>query len=254
MGLAVLSGCGSDSATSPSDTTVADAEAPATVTVPVDFRSAMVSRLGDEWGDPAMAEAVVTAIGADAVAAWEAKVPLDEVATTPLLDYTTPGVASDQVDAVAVFTFGNRTAPDGTITPGPTNQDLADVTAAFVAEHPVPVYAQMEVAQLLAAEGVPGVTSIDPTTDAEGKPIYLSTRGVADAIVATGGTGLGRVGFICFSDHLGRCLLNGRAAGMDAVAIGGVELPSTYDPQSGQAHTRDRMAYLTADLAARGLL
>ena len=61
---------------------------------------------------------------------------------------------------------------------------LADVTAAFVAEHPVPVYAQWEVARFLQADGVPGVTSIEPTTAADGTVVYLSTRGVADAAVS----------------------------------------------------------------------
>ena len=118
-----------------------------TTTAPVDYRSAMVVRLTDEWGDADLAEQVVTAIGADGLAAWEKKVPLAEVATTPLLAYRTPTTPADDIDSVVVFAFGNRIAADGTLEPGPVNQQLADTTAAFVADHPVPVFAQWEVAR-----------------------------------------------------------------------------------------------------------
>ena len=46
---------------------------------------------------------------------------------------------------------------------------------------------------------------------------------------------------ICFADHEGRCLLTADAAGIDGTAIEGVELPSEYDPESGQPWTRDRV-------------
>lgn len=221
---------------------------------PVDYRSALVDRLGDEWGDRATAEQVVAALGADGLAAWEAKVPMAEVATAPLLAYrTTPSPAAD-VDSLVVFAFGNRQGPDGTLEPGPVNQELADATAAFVAEHPVPVFAQWEVAHLLQAAGVPGVTSIEPTTGPDGEVVYLSTRGVADAVVAdaaASGVQLGTVGVVCFADHEGRCLLTATAAGMDATAVDGVAPPTEYDPQSGQPWTRDRVSYLVTDLGGR---
>ena len=130
-------------------------------------------------------------------------------------------------------------APDGTVSPGPTNQELADVTAAFVAEHPMPVYAQWEVARLMIADGAEGVNSIEPTTDAAGN------------VAGSGEAALGRIGVICFADHEGRCLLTAKAAGLDATAIDGITLPSTYDTESGQPWTRSRVAYLTTDLQGR---
>jgi hypothetical protein len=244
-----LAACGGSS-TDGADRATVTTEAPST-TAPVDYRSAMVSRLTDEWGEATVAEQVVTAIGPDGLAAWEAKVPMNEVATTPLLTYRPAGVPADQVDSVVVFAFGNRVAADGTVSPGPTNQELADVTAAFVAEHPVPVYAQWEVARLMIADGVEGVNSIEPTTDAAGNVVYLSTRGVADAVAGSGEAALGRIGVICFADHEGRCLLTADAAGLDAAAIDGLDLPSTYDTGSGQPWTRSRVAYLTTDLQGR---
>ena len=252
--VAVLAGCGSDggSGSGAAPTTVAP-----TTTTPVDYRSAMVARLSDEWDDPAVAEQVVVAIGPDGLAAWEKKVPMAEVATTPLLAYRTPTRPAGDIDSLVVFAFGNRVAADGTLEPGPVNQALADTTAAFVADHPVPVFAQWEVARLLDAAGVKGVTSIEPTTGPDGQVVYLSTRGVADAIVTEAGatgTQLGTAGVVCFADHEGRCLLNAAAAGIAGTAVQGVELPSTYDPQSGQAWTRDRVSYLVTDLGGRLLL
>jgi hypothetical protein len=220
-------------------------------TQPVDYRSAMESRLTQEWGDPGVVAAVLESIGPDGLAAWEARVPLADVATTELLDYAPPGAPAEELDAVVVFAFGNRVAADGTVTPGPMNEDLADVTAELVARHPVPVFAQWEVARYLEADGVPGVTSIEPTVDADGKVVYLSTRGVADVVAGSGEAARGRIGVICFADHQGRCLLTARAAGLDATAIEGVELPATYDPESGQPWTRDRVAYLSGDVMAR---
>ena len=249
-----VSACGSDGGAT---SEVAPTTAAPTTTAPVDYRSAMVVRLTDEWGDGAVAEQVVTAIGADGLAAWEKRVPLGEVATTPLLAYRTPTTPADDIDSVVVFAFGNRIAADGTLEPGPVNQQLADTTAAFVADHPVPVFAQWEVARFLVAAGVPDVTSIEPTTGPDGQVVYLSTRGVADAIVAEAEASslvLGTTGVICFADHEGRCLLTADAAGIDGTAIEGVALPSAYDPESGQPWTRDRVSYLVTDLSGRLLL
>jgi hypothetical protein len=204
-----------------------------------------------------VAEQVVTAIGTDGLAAWEKRVPLGGVATTPLLAYRTATAPPADIDSVVVFAFGNRIAADGTPEPGPVNQQLADTTAAFVADHPVPVFAQWEVARLLIAAGVPDVTSIEPTTGPDGQVVYLSTRGVADAIVAeakASSVALGTAGVICVADHQGRCLLTADAAGIAGTAIEGVALPSEYDPESGQPWTRDRVSYLVTDLSGRLLL
>ena len=195
VAIVVMAGCSSDDGSAAGPTT----EAP-TTTAPVDYRSAMVARLTDEWGDADVAEQVVTAIGADGLAAWEQRVPMADMATTPLLAYRTPTTPADDIDNLVVFAFGNRVAADGTLEPGPVNQQLADATAAFVADHPVPVFAQWEVARLLVAAGVPDVTSIEPTTGPAGEVVYLSTRGVADAIVAeatASSQDLGTAGVVC---------------------------------------------------------
>ncbi len=234
--------------------TIATTEATTTTTAaPLPFPEALVVRLGEELGDGALAAELVDAVGPAAVARLRAEVG-DGVATHPLLAYQPPTVPDDEVDSLVVFAFGNRVAGDGSLSPGPVNQDLADVTAAFVAEHPVPVFAQWEVADLLIAAAVPDVTSIEPDTGPDGEVIYLSTAGVAEKAVALAdeqGVDLGQVGVVCFADHAGRCVLTAEGAGMDAAVPDGVDLPSTYDPRSGQEWTRDRLAYLTTDLQGR---
>lgn len=133
-----------------------------------------------------------------------------------------------------------------------------NAAAAFVEDHPVPVLAQWEVADLLLADGVAEVISVEPDEGPDGEVVYLSTAGVADKAVMLAddaGIDLGQVGVLCFADHAGRCLLTAEAAGMTGAAVpAGVALPDEYDPRSGQPWTRDRGAYLETDLTGRLLL
>jgi hypothetical protein len=221
---------------------------------PADYATALESRLAKEYGDAALAHEVVGGLNADALAQLEQRVPVADVATSPFLAYRPKRVPARTVDSLAVFAFGNRVGADGAITPGPTNEALASATEAFIKKHPVPVFAQQEIAQQLQADGVKHVTSIDPEVGPDGKLVYLSTAGAAAQIVTkarAAGVDLGTVGVVGFADHVVRCVLNADAAGMTAVVPKGVKLPSTYDAASGQPWTRDRHAYLPTDLAGR---
>jgi hypothetical protein len=220
----------------------------------VDYPSALTSRLAKEYGDPALAGEVVGGISADALTQLAARVPLADVATSPFLSYRPRRVPAREVDSVVVFAFGNRVGADGSVTSGPTNDALAVATQRFVKQHPVPVFAQQEIAQHLQAEGVKHVTSIDPQVGPDGKVVYLSTAGVADQIVQkaqAAGVDLGTVGVIGFADHVVRCVLTAEAAGMTAGVPKGVKLAHAYDPDSGQTWTRDRKSYLATDLIGR---
>jgi hypothetical protein len=62
---------------------------------------------------------------------------------------------------------------------------------------------------------------------------------------------LGKVAVVGFADHIKRCVDTSRRAGMDAAAPAGVELPATYDAQSGQPWTRSRLTYLVHDILCR---
>ena len=189
------------------------------------------------------------------MAQFETLVGLDAVFTDPLVSMVPPTVPADEVDSLVVYAFGNRVAADGTLSAGPMNEDLAQVAADFVAEHPVPVFAQWEVAELLVDQGVADVTSIDPDTGPDGEVVYLSTAGVAEKAVTLAddaGVDLGQVGVIAFADHAVRCVLTSEAAGMAGAAVPeGVDLPGDYDAESGQAWTRDQQTYLLTDLQGR---
>lgn len=224
-------------------------------TSPGDYRSALTARLAVEWGDPALAADLVGGFDDAFVASLEAKVPLGAVASSPLLTYRPARRAAKAFDSVVVYAFGYRDGADGTRAPGPTNEALADATRALLKRHPgLPVYAQSEIAEVLAEADLPGVVSIDPVVGPDGGLVYLSTAGViaqardkADAA----GVDLGRIAVVAFSDHLGRSLLTTEAAGLDAGVAKGVALPTAYDPESAQPWTRDRRSYLATDLSAR---
>lgn len=251
-------GGGSDdeaSATSSATATTEEATTTTSTTAPATFADGLVARWTDELGDAALAQQLVDGLGADGVAQFEALVGLDAVLTDPLVAMTPPTVPDDEVDSLVVYAFGNRVAADGTLSPGPTNEALAQVVEDFVVDHPVPVFAQWEVADLLAESGAGDITSIDPDTGADGEVVYLSTAGVAEKAVALAdqqGVDLGQVGVIGFQDHAVRCVLVSEAAGMAGAAVPeGVDLPSAYDPQSGQEWTRDQQTYLLTDLQGR---
>ena len=77
------------------------------------------------------------------------------------------------------------------------------------------------------------VTSIDPVVGADGKVVYLSTAGVAEQVMSkaqAAGEPLGTVGVIGFADHVVRCVLTARAAGMTGAVPKGVEAPERLRP------------------------
>ena len=221
---------------------------------PADFTEAATRRLASEFDDRALAEELVARFGAETLAAMEAAIGLDGASDSLLLAANAPTVDPAEIDSLIVYAFGNQVAADGALSPGPVNEEMASVVAAVVAQRPVPVYAQWEVADLLIAAGVPGVVSIGREIDDAGNVTYLSTAGVADKAVelaAESGTDLGHVGVIGFADHAVRCVLTSRAAGMTADIPAGVRLPSRYDAESGQPWTRNRLDYLSVDIPAR---
>ena len=247
-----IGGCGSDGGQTSSTSPESRPESTST-TQPMTFAEAVRARLTKELGDRDVATAVVDQLGPDALASLEVKSGGD-AAGTPLLRYRPPTRVPEQLDGLVIFAFGNRVAADGTATPGPVNEAMADAVATFVADHPMPVYAQWEVGDLLTARSVPGVVSIRPQTGPDGTEVYLSTAGVAEQVVAAApaGEGRGRVGVVCFRDHAVRCLQTAAAAGMEDPAVPkGLRLPADYDAESGQSWTRDRMSYIVTDLTAR---
>ncbi len=169
------------------------------------------------------------------------------------LSWRAPAVAPDRITTLLAFTFGNRMLPNGNREPGQVNRALADVVATLHRQSGARVFAQWEVAAALAGR-VPDalLTAINPARDARGEPVYLSTSGVLEEIARVAEPqSLGCVGVVAFADHLYRCVATARRLGYDAHAPTGVAMPDVYDPQSGQAWCRDRLAYLLHDIMIR---
>jgi len=197
-------------------------------------------------------DALGKALGDKAVAAKLAPVLLDVGFT-----WEAPAKAAAGFQTVVAYSFGNRPALAGGSRPepGPTNQALA--MAALEARRrsgAATIYAQWEIASFLhGREGVT-VVAINPVALPDHTVKYLSTDGVAEAVVGFAGgdaTKLGRVCVIGHHDHAKRCVETSRGRGMDAWAMEGLALPVTYDRESDQPWTRDREIYLIHDMAAQ---
>ncbi|WP_103095274.1 hypothetical protein [Novosphingobium guangzhouense] len=208
----------------------------------------MVETLDEELGDRAVARRLAALI-TEAGFRWEY-----------------PAFPVREADSVVAYSFGYRSKTgkvdantglsDGAETPepGPVNALLADAVQAIARVRKVRVYAQWEIAQVLAAKhGMQDVVPIHPTIGPDGKVVYLSTDGVAKAIVAHAGSAqaLGKVAVVGHRDHVKRCVLTSQANGMTAAVAREVPLPVVYDPQSAQPWTRRRDAYLLTDLTAQ---
>jgi hypothetical protein len=218
------------------------------------YTQALTSQLASEYRDPALATGVVASLSPSLLTSLEATVPLTDVKRSSLLAYRPMRTPATGVKSVIAFEFGNRVASDGTISAGPVNQAIAAATAKYAETHHVPIYAQQQIAQILFADGVKNVTSINPVVGTGGQITYLSTAGVVSEVVsdaATAGVPLGKVGIIAFADHADRAVLTTRAAHLAAGVPTGVNLPATYDTSSGQSWTTNRLSYLELDLTDR---
>ncbi|WP_395397442.1 hypothetical protein WBP07_23115 [Novosphingobium sp. BL-8A] len=169
-------------------------------------------------------------------------------------------------DSVVAYSFGYRSAtgkvdPNTGLStgeekpePGPINEMLADAVHAICMARKVRVYAQWEIAEVLGKKyGLKDVVPIYPEAGADGKKTYLSTDGVAGAVVRLAGNAgtLGNVAVVGHRDHVKRCILVSRQHGMNAAAVREVPLPVHYDPESAQPWTRRRDAYLLSDVIAQ---
>lgn len=266
------SGASDDGATKAEATTADAPSTTSTTAAPTDPRDQLALRLGTELDDPELADQVVAGLDQGLVDQFVTRSG-DDIAGTPLLSYQPDTIPDDDVDLLWVFSYGFRFAdasgasaeglevgetppPMDQLVPGPTNEALAQAAADFVADHPVPIIAQWEVAQVLEEMGVANVISVEPDVAADGTVTYLSTMGVADkgkGMAEADGIDIGTAGVLCFEDHAVRCLMTMESAGMEAGVPEGVELPSEYDPESGQVWTRSRETWIPVDLLGRSI-
>lgn len=235
----------------------------------MDPRARLTARLGDELDDADAAGRTVAGMDDAAVAGAE-RLADGDIATSPWLSYRPTTVPAEDIDSLWVFSYGYRLAdpaaagvdvggevpPMDALVPGPTNEALARAARDVVADHPVPIVAQWEVARVLDDLGVDGVISVEPDVAADGTVTYLSTVGVAEkglAALRARNQEPGHAG-VCFRDHAVRCELTMRSLGLTADVPSGVELPADYDPESGQAWTREVETWIPIDLAGRSVL
>ncbi|UXN75397.1 hypothetical protein N8D56_11795 [Devosia sp. A8/3-2] len=183
--------------------------APAFAQSPVsgDIQQAMADHLAVELGDQTAADGLAEILFKDA------------------LTRSAPTVAPAAIKTIVAFAFGNRpntesgnTPTDGTAQlalpdPGPINALLADKVAEISAVQPeAKIYAQWEIARYLVDKHkLTQTVSIEPVINADGTITYLSTVGVAEAIIADAGSAeaLGQIAVVGHRDHSKRCVRNG---------------------------------------------
>ncbi|MCO8593199.1 Tat pathway signal protein [Burkholderia multivorans] len=121
----------------------------------------MSAKLNAQLGDAATVDAMLPAL-ADAGFAW-----------------ALPTIPAAQVGAIVAFGFGGRAAAFGAApVPGPVNEAIADAVFALRQKVTVPIYAQQEVASVLASKYglTAGVTSIATPAPSAGNPMPAMRR------------------------------------------------------------------------------
>lgn len=165
--------------------------------------------------------------------------------------WTPPTVDAAGIHTIAAFSVGNRVPTSGTTpVPGPVNEAIADAVFQLRQKVSVPIYAQQEVASVLASKYglTAGVTSIATPAPAAGSPIP-TPDGVAAAIVKQAGSAaaLGKVAVVTHSDQASIAVRVSAAAGMQAAVPAGLTLPSLYDTSASMPALRRRDLYLMSN-------
>lgn len=234
-------------------------------------RARLARRLTVEHGDPETAEAVAADLD-DGLLELVIAVSGGEIESSPALSSTPPTMADDEVDSLWLFSWGYRIDPAAGIAPvgltdtpppfavlqpGPVNAAIARTATAFVANHPVPIIAQWEIARELDCLGARDVISVEPVQEPDGTLRYLSTPDVVTVgqqLAADAGVTVGRAGVITFSALAFPGVMAARQGGLDAAVPEGAVLPTEYDRESGQLWTRSLEAWLPVDLFGRAIL
>ncbi|KFG93619.1 Tat pathway signal protein [Burkholderia paludis] len=194
-----------------------------------ELRRQMLGKLTNELNDGATA-AVETGYLLDTFFAW-----------------TPPTVAAGAIRTIAAFGFGSRA---GASVPGPVNEAIADAVYRLRQTVAAPIFAQQEVASVLASKYglTSGVTSVATPAVAAGSPIP-TPDGVAAAIVRQAGSAaaLGAVGVVTHPDQASLAVRVSIAAGMQAAVPAGLTLPALYDTSAQMPAMRRRDLYLLSN-------
>ncbi|MEJ0037964.1 MAG: hypothetical protein WDO68_18125 [Gammaproteobacteria bacterium] len=208
--------------------------------------------ISDEEVISAVTRRLVAQVGDPAAAARLAQYLFDVALT-----WRPPTIPVASIDSIIAYSLGFIDREDPTLEPlpGPINEQLADCMAKLVAAAPrAKRYAQWEVARVLDSKyGMKDVVSLERLYTDKGEMIYLSTAGVTDQILEREGgpAALGKTAVIGHHDHAWRCWDVCKRRGIDAYAAEGLQLPTDYDPRSGQNFTRNADVWQIYDLAIR---
>ncbi|MCA8089641.1 Tat pathway signal protein [Burkholderia anthina] len=166
--------------------------------------------------------------------------------------WTPPTVDVAAIDTIAAFGFGSRAgASSGAApAPGPVNDAIADAVFQLRQKVAAPIFAQQEVASVLASKYglTAGVMSIATPAVAAGSSIP-TPDGVAAAIVAQAGaaSALGKVGVVTHPDQASIAVKVSIAAGMQAAVPAGLTVPALYDASAQMPAMRRRDLYLLSN-------
>ncbi|WP_175807846.1 Tat pathway signal protein [Burkholderia cenocepacia] len=175
--------------------------------------------------------------------------------TAYLLDtffsWTPPTVDAAAINAIAAFSFSSRAGASAAApVPGPVNEAIADAVFQLRQKVAAPVFAQQEVASVLASKYglTAGVTSIATPAAVAGSPIP-TPDGVVATIVRQAGSAaaLGKVGVVTHRDQASLAVRVSNAAGMQAAVPAGLALPGVYDASAQQPAMRRRDLYLMSN-------
>lgn len=170
-----------------------------------------------------------------------------------------PSVDASRIRTIVAYSFGNAAAAAGAgpmPAPGPVNEQIADAVFQLHQTTPAPIYAQWEVASVLASKYrmTTGVTSVTPPVVASNGTVTVPTPDVvAAAIVKQAGSAaaLGTVGIVTHGDQASLAVQLSNAAGMKSAVPAGSTLPSLYDATALQPANRRRDLYLLSNLSAQ---
>lgn len=165
--------------------------------------------------------------------------------------WTPPTFAVAAINTIAAFSFGNRAGVSAAApVPGPVNEAIADAVFQLRQKVAAPIFAQQEIASVLASKYglTAGVTSIATPALAAGSPI-ATPDGVVAAIVRQAGSAaaLGKVGVVTHPDQASLAVRVSNAAGMQAAVPAGLALPSLYDASAQMPAMRRRDLYLLSN-------
>ena len=170
--------------------------------------------------------------------------------------WTPPTVQATAINTIAAFAFGSRAAPSSGAAPvpGPVNEAIADAVFLLRQKVAARIFAQQEVASVLASKYglTAGVTSIATPAPAAGSPIP-TPDGVVTAIVRQAGSAsaLGNVGVVTHSDQASIAVRVSKTAGIQAAVPAGLTLPSLYDASAQMPALRRRDLYLLSNVGVQ---